>query len=94
MNEVVNMRMSEHTWNGYKRLDGRTGIRNKLLVIDLNCMHHPENVVDIIPGKNAVFFCFQEHVGQLADRSPVPGLKPWILTRLWWWTTQRRGMNL
>ena len=31
-------------------------------------MHHPENVVDIIPGKNAVFFCFQEHVGQLADQ--------------------------
>ena len=31
-------------------------------------MHHPENIVNIIPGKNAVFFCFQEHVGQLADQ--------------------------
>ena len=34
------MRMSEHTWNGYKRLDGRTGIRNKLLVIyTVECSH-------------------------------------------------------
>lgn len=34
------MRTSEHTWNGFKRLDGRIGIRNKLLVIyTVECSH-------------------------------------------------------
>lgn len=35
------MQMSEQRWNGFKRRDGRMGIRNKLLVIyTVECSHH------------------------------------------------------